>query len=209
MASNFIVHYFDPATGEYVESMQARESPREPGVPLVPRFATLTVPPSPQPGYTRCWRDGAWVQVEDHRGQTVYSTEDGREIVIQELGPLPDNVTTEPRPSPFHRWQDGQWVEDTEAAQQALLYQFEAAIQAHIDATARQRTYRNGDACATYVSSTNPQWAAEAAAFVAWRDAVWAHAFTELDKVQQGLRAQPTVEEFLLELPVMQWPEPD
>jgi|GEM_PF-5980116 len=89
------------------------------------------------------------------------------------------------------------------------LEDYERAIQALIDATARERQYDSGVSCASYVNSTVQQWAAEAAAFVAWRDAVWAHAFTELDKVQQGLRVQPTVEEFLLELPVMQWPEPD
>lgn len=89
------------------------------------------------------------------------------------------------------------------------LDDYRIAIQTHIDATARQRDYDGGVSCASYVNSTNPQWAAEAQAFVAWRDAVWAHAFTELDKVQQELRAQPTVEEFLLELPMMQWPEPD
>ena len=89
------------------------------------------------------------------------------------------------------------------------LEDYERAIQALIDATAREKKYGDGKSCATYINSTNPQWAAEAAAFVAWRDAVWAYAFTELDKVQQELRAQPTVEEFLLELPVMQWPEPD
>ena len=85
------------------------------------------------------------------------------------------------------------------------LQDYEVAIQAHIDATARERKYRHGDACATFVNSTNPQWAAEAAAFVAWRDAVWAYAFGELEKVQQGLRTQPAVEEFLAELPIIQW----
>jgi hypothetical protein len=56
--------------------------------------------------------------------------------------------------------------------------QAEAAIQGHIDATARARGYRSGDACATYATSTNAAWQAEALAFVAWRDAVWALAFT-------------------------------
>lgn len=38
---------------------------------------------------------------------------------------------------------------------------------------------------------------------VAWRDAVWAHAFAELGKVQHGQRPQPTVEDFIAELPVI------
>lgn len=89
------------------------------------------------------------------------------------------------------------------------LEDYRIAIQAHVDATAQERQYDNGVSCASYVNSTVQQWAAEAAAFVAWRDAVWAHAFTELDKVLNEERPQPTVEEFLLELPAMQWPEPD
>jgi len=89
------------------------------------------------------------------------------------------------------------------------LEDYKRAIQALIDATAREKKYDDGKSCATYVNSTVQQWAAEAAAFVAWRDAVWAYAFTELDKVLNEERPQPTVEEFLLELPAMQWPEPD
>src|SRR5690606_14934315 len=83
------------------------------------------------------------------------------------------------------------------------LEDYRTAIQAHVDATARERQYDSGVSCASYVNSTVQQWAAEAAAFVAWRDAVWAHAFTELDKVLNEERPQPTVEEFLLELPAM------
>jgi len=86
------------------------------------------------------------------------------------------------------------------------LNDYERAIQALIDATAREKKYEDGKSCATYVNSTNPQWAAEAAAFVAWRDAVWVYAFTELDKVLNGQRQQPTVGEFLLELPAIEWP---
>lgn len=89
------------------------------------------------------------------------------------------------------------------------LEDYRIAIQAHIDATARQRDYDSGVSCASYVNSTVQQWAAEAAAFVAWRDAVWEYAFAELDKVLNGQRPQPTIDEFLQELPVMQWPEPE
>ncbi|MBD3844879.1 hypothetical protein IED13_04160 [Bosea sp. SSUT16] len=83
---------------------------------------------------------------------------------------------------------------------------YRAAIQAHVDATAQARNYDSGLTCASYVGSTNPAWAAEAAAFVAWRDAVWVYAFTELPKVQSGQREQPTIAAFLDELPVMIWP---
>jgi len=87
-----------------------------------------------------------------------------------------------------------------------VLERFQTAIQAHIDEAAREKQYENGFACATYINSNVPQWAAEASAFVAWRDAVWAYAYAELDKVMNSERAAPTVEAFLDELPAIVWP---
>lgn len=92
-------------------------------------------------------------------------------------------------------------------AQARLLETFRRAVQAHVDATAQTRDYDNGNSIAGYVASTNPIWASEAQAFVAWRDAVWAYAFAELAKVQHGAREIPTVEEFLAELPTINWNE--
>ncbi|PWK65885.1 hypothetical protein [Aminobacter sp. AP02] len=80
---------------------------------------------------------------------------------------------------------------------------YKTAIVAHLDAKAQERRYDNAVSIATYVGSTNSQWATEAAAFVAWRDAVWAYA--ELDKVMNGERPQPTVVEFVTELPLLPW----
>lgn len=82
-----------------------------------------------------------------------------------------------------------------------------AAIAAHIEATARSRLYDSAVSMATYVTSANAAWAAEAQAFVAWRDAVWAHAYGELAAVQMGQRTQPTVSGFVGELPAIAWPE--
>lgn len=86
------------------------------------------------------------------------------------------------------------------------LSDYEDAIQAIVDTTAREKFFRDGVTLASYTASTNPQWAAEAATFVAWRDGVWAYAYSELAKVQGGLRAQPTVEGFLAEIQPIGWP---
>ncbi len=91
-------------------------------------------------------------------------------------------------------------------AQAALVETFRAAIQAHVDEAARGRSYDSGNSLASYVASTNAGWAAEAQAFVAWRDAVWLYAYAELDKVMNGARAVPAVEAFIGELPVIEWP---
>lgn len=93
-----------------------------------------------------------------------------------------------------------------ELATEALIGVFRQAIQAHIDTTAQSRSYDSGVTCSSYVGSANPQWSAEAQAFVAWRDVIWAHAYTELAKVKGGEREQPTVAEMIDELPAIDWP---
>ena len=93
------------------------------------------------------------------------------------------------------------------AAQAALMASFQSAIQTHVDQAAVAKLYNDGNALAGYVNSTVPQWSSEAQAFVAWRDAVWLYAYAELDKVQTGQRPVPTVDEFLAELPEIEWAE--
>lgn len=93
------------------------------------------------------------------------------------------------------------------AAQAATLASYEAAIQAHIDAVAAARGYRDGWALAGYATSTVPAWAAEAAAYIAWRDTVWVGVHAELARVQAGEREPPTVEGLIAELPAIAWPE--
>jgi hypothetical protein len=87
-----------------------------------------------------------------------------------------------------------------------LIGAYEDAVQAVIDNTAKERQFRDGVTLASYAASTNPQWAAEAEAFVAWRDGVWGYAYGELAKVQAGTRAQPTIDEFLTEITPIVWP---
>lgn len=84
---------------------------------------------------------------------------------------------------------------------------FAAAIQQHIDGVAAERGYGSGVSLASYAASTVPAWAAEAAAFIAWRDAVWGYAYAELDRVARGERAHPTIAGLIAELPPMAWPD--
>ncbi|CAN7371793.1 hypothetical protein [Aminobacter ciceronei] len=86
------------------------------------------------------------------------------------------------------------------------LDDYKAAIERLIDARAQDRRYDSAVSLATYVGSTNAAWAAEAAAFVAWRDCVWAYVYAELERVTTGLRPQPSITDFLAELPQIKWP---
>lgn len=83
---------------------------------------------------------------------------------------------------------------------------YENAIQNLVDSTAREKQFRDGVTLASYTASTKPKWAAEAQAFVAWRDNVWSYAYGQLVKVQAGERPQPTVEQFLDEIARIAWP---
>jgi hypothetical protein len=85
------------------------------------------------------------------------------------------------------------------------LADYQAAIDAHVEAVARSRAYNGAASCAGYINSTVPSWAAEAAAFVAWRDAVYLGAFAIMGAVQQGAPA-PSIAALVAGLPVMEWP---
>lgn len=91
---------YDRETGEYLGQSTVRESPREPGVYLLPAHATETAPPAAEPGHAVCWREGAWVQVPDFRGQVRWDAA-GQRVEITGLGPLPEGLTdVEPAPPP-------------------------------------------------------------------------------------------------------------
>nr|DAH84856.1 MAG TPA: hypothetical protein [Caudoviricetes sp.] len=86
------------------------------------------------------------------------------------------------------------------------LGDYEAAIQNVVDETAREVRFRDGVHLASYVASTDPLWAAQAKAFIAWRDGVWKYSFAELAKVESGARLQPTIAAFLTEIIPIVWP---
>lgn len=83
---------------------------------------------------------------------------------------------------------------------------YQRAIQQMVDDTAVSKQFNDGVTLASYANSTIPAWADQASAFVAWRDQVWQYAYSELARVQAGQRPQPSVDDFLAELPVITWP---
>lgn len=85
------------------------------------------------------------------------------------------------------------------------LADYQAAVEAHVEGTARARDYASAVSCASYIYSTNPAWAAEATAFVAWRDAVWIEVYATLAAVQGGAPA-PSVTGLVAGLPAVVWP---
>jgi hypothetical protein len=83
---------------------------------------------------------------------------------------------------------------------------FTRAIDTHIEAKARELQYNSAAHLASYVASEKRlDWAAEARAFIDWRDDVWTYAIAELKKFEDGTRPLPeSTESFVAELPVYQ-----
>lgn len=84
--------------------------------------------------------------------------------------------------------------------------EYQSLLQSIIDSKAQEKTYGNGLSCASYVNSTNPQWAAEAQAFISWRDDVYAYALNVLNQVQTGEIEAPSIPDFIKSLPTIRWP---
>lgn len=83
---------------------------------------------------------------------------------------------------------------------------FTAAVQAHLDATARTRNYDGILSACSYATSTNLPFSVEGQACVAWRDAVWLYCYQQLALVQAGTRSIPaSTAAFIAELPAISW----
>lgn len=98
-------------------------------------------------------------------------------------------------------------AEQKAAAQRtAVLASFKAAFDGHLDEVAQARQYDNRLTIAAYLGSTNAQWANEAQAFVAWRDAALMYMFQQLAAVEAGEIAPPSIPDFISGITPIEWP---
>lgn len=108
------VYNFHHQTGEFINAVPADESPLEPGVILLPAFATTTKPPKAAAREVAVFAADKWQIKADWRGATLYSTKDGSNISISEIDKTPADVgaTDQAMPSPAHTWNKGSWLLD-------------------------------------------------------------------------------------------------
>lgn len=90
-----------------------------------------------------------------------------------------------------------------------IIRGYEDAVQAYLDQTAQSRDYDNTYTCLSYLSSTDEVWNREANAFNAWRDQVWRKCHEILNAVMAGEIEAPTVEGLIVQLPVIDWNDPE
>ncbi|HBV2907627.1 tail fiber assembly protein [Citrobacter freundii] len=112
-SGNITVFNFDIETREYLSSTIEFLAV---GVG-VPANSCIDMPGKSKKGLAICrTKDlNEWEYIADHRGESVYSTETGKKIVVSELGDYPENTTELPPATPYDKWNGSAWVTDTEA----------------------------------------------------------------------------------------------
>lgn len=105
-------------TREFIGAYEAYISATTKG----PAQSYLDAPPKQKDGFAICRTTDCkgWEYVEDHRGETRYSTITKREIVINELGEYPKDSTDTP-PSIFDIWDGSKWIVDEKAKLDAMI----------------------------------------------------------------------------------------
>lgn len=63
----------------------------------------------------------AWITVQDHRGEVVYNKHTKEQLLISELGHIPDEYTDLKPSSPFDIWSGAEWERDENAESMAAL----------------------------------------------------------------------------------------
>lgn len=100
----------------------------------IPASSTRLVPPEVKTGEVLIFKDGSWSVVPDHRGESVYSTNDLSVSTVTQPGDYPAGTTPLVPATRYDKWDGKKWVTDAEAQhagsvaeadkqKQALLYE--------------------------------------------------------------------------------------
>lgn len=93
------------------------------------------------------------------------------------------------------------------AAQQALIAQYNAALDKHLDTTAQSKRYTDRFTCAIRAGFQGP-YQAEGLAFGQWMDTCNQLAYQMLAEIEAGTRPMfASTDEFIAALPPMVWPQ--
>ena len=106
--SGWIVCYLTNPDGEYIGFIDEFI----PATAGLPAGAYIDEPPTDEAGKAIIRVGDKWELVDDHRGETVYSTESGQPIEVKAPGDYPDNTTPLAPATPFDKWNGSAWVTD-------------------------------------------------------------------------------------------------
>lgn len=107
---------------------------------------------------------------------------------------------------PFTAEEEAEWDAREVAAQIPSAADFDAALTAHLDATAQTKRYDNRITCMVRAGFAGP-FQAEGQAFAAWGDTCNAFAYALMAEVLAGTAPMPaSTADFVAMLPEMVWP---
>lgn len=116
-----VIYHYD-RSGLYLSAGSARPDPAEglglDGTPkkwLMPANSTAIEPPKVEKGFVAVFNGSVWQAVEDHRNEICYDKITLRQVVIAELGPIPDALTKLVPADKFQKWNGSAWVTDNDA----------------------------------------------------------------------------------------------
>lgn len=121
-----------------------------------------------------------------------YEAEDGR-IVVLDRGSAAFDAAEAAGPAPYA----------PPPPPPLTVEDYRRAVRDHINATAQARGYDDAVSLAVHATSTRPVWAAEAAAFIAWKDDVWDYVFALWANPPDP---PPSPEDLVALLPEITWP---
>lgn len=125
----------------YVGQTSADLSPVEAddGIYLMPAGTIDVEPPKDKIGFIAKWTGGEWEYIENHIGETFYSTVTKLPLVISEFGVIPEGYTAIPPESELCEWNGKAWVIPPEK-QTALLQEQRKTIRAKINELRDEKT---------------------------------------------------------------------
>ncbi|CAK0694747.1 TPA: tail fiber assembly protein [Escherichia coli] len=131
VAGDITVYHYDEETREYTSSSVEYLAL---GVGT-PAHSCADAPPEAISGYVVCRTAtlNGWEHVPDHRGETVYSTENGNPVLITQPGDYPADTTTKQPATPWDTWNGEAWVTDTERHRAAELETAKLQRQKRVD----------------------------------------------------------------------------
>jgi hypothetical protein len=195
------IYNYSKETGEYISEQMAQVDPLESiksgqDVFLIPANTTSIIPPASQIGKARCFINGSWIYMDDHRGETIYKKSDGTSLIVTYIGPISDDYTSL---APFtdSSWDGEAWKLDFVIRKKRIT----DLMQAYMDAKARAYGYDNILSAKSYVTSTNATWRAEGEAFRNWQDAVRTFGLGLLAEHEAGTNIITTEEALIAALP--------
>lgn len=199
---------YDPQTKEYLGLIPCQESPREPGIYLIPAYSTLTPLIEEISGKARCFIDNQWIYKDDNRGKFIYNIENScNTIQITTLDYIiPENFTLI-EPPDLTKWykfnsDTETWLEYTPPPS---LQDYDLTMEKHLESERVARGYTTREP-SDYLNSTVARWAQDAQDWIAHRDAVMLYA---LDIENRYIESQGqtivSLNEFKENLPKIHW----